>query len=190
MVYADFESFTKSLSGCESSSDDSHVGSVIKSFASMRSFIHKSQSSTEQSEDEDVAQIFIEMLKENNKNIHKKLDFIKMIFTDEDRHEFKEAKQSWICKRSCDNDKDHSAAQLMADKDHSAAHPKADEVRHHCHFTRKYHEAPHYKCNQQFKKPKLTSVIFHNLPSYDCLLFIKNRGKSGGNIKCIPNNDK
>ena len=156
----------------------------------MISFIHKSQSSTEQSEDEDVAQIFVEMLKENNKNIHKKFDFIKMIFTDEDRHEFKEAKQSWICKRSCDNDKDHSAAQLMADKDHSAAHPKADEVRHHCHFTRKYHEAAHYKCNQQFKKPKLTSVIFHNLPSYDCLLFIKNRGKSEGNIKCIPNNDK
>ena len=77
------------------------------------------------SESEDVAQIFIEVLKENIKNIHKKFDFAKkMIFTCKDGLKFKKAKQSWICKGSFD-------------KDCSAAQPKADKVRDHCHFTGK-----------------------------------------------------
>ena len=42
----------------------------------------------------------------------------------------------------------------------------------------------------QFKKPKFTPVIFHNLSGYDAHLFVKNLGKSEGNIKCIPNNEE
>lgn len=74
------------------------------------------------SESEDVAQIFIEVLKENIKNIHKEFDFAKkMIFTCKDGLKFKKAKQSWICKGL----------------DCFAAQPKADKVRDHCHFTGK-----------------------------------------------------
>ena len=74
------------------------------------------------SESEDVAQIFIEVLKENIKNIHKEFDFAKkMIFTCKDGLKFKKAKQSWICKVL----------------DCFAAQPKADKVRDHCHFTGK-----------------------------------------------------
>ena len=63
-------------------------------------------------------------------------------------------------------------------------------MRDHCHFTGKYRGAAHNICNLQFKKPKFTPVIFHNLSGYDSHLFVKNLGKSEGNIKCIPNNEE
>ena len=48
---------------------------------------------------EDVVQMFIKMLEVNLKKTHKELDFAeKMIFTDEDRHEFNNATHCWICK--------------------------------------------------------------------------------------------
>ena len=64
------------------------------------------------------------------------------------------------------------------------------KVRDHCHFTAKYRGAAHKICNLQFKKPKFTPVIFHNLSGYDAHLFVKNLGKSEGNIKCIPKNEE
>ncbi|PFX26294.1 hypothetical protein AWC38_SpisGene9007 [Stylophora pistillata] len=54
----------------------------------------------------------------------------------------------------------------------------------------KYRGVAHYKCNLQFKKPKFTPVILHNLAGYDFYLFVKNLGKTEGKIKCIPNNEK
>ena len=64
------------------------------------------------------------------------------------------------------------------------------KVRDHDHFTGKFRGAAHNPCNLQFKKPKFTPVIFHNLSGYDAHLFVKNLGKSEGNIKCIPNNEE
>ena len=97
------------------------------------------------------------------------MDFAKkMIFADEDRHDFNDAAHYWICKCLFDNDN--------------------DRVRVHCHFTGKYREAARYKCNLQFKKPKFTPVIIHNLAGYDSNLSVKNLGKTEENIKCIPNN--
>ena len=46
----------------------------------------------------------------------------------------------------------------------------------------------HNECNRQFRKPKFTPIFFHNLSGYDSHLFIKNLGKTQGNITCIPNN--
>ena len=57
-------------------------------------------------------------------------------------------------------------------------------------FTGKFRGVAHNKCNLQFKKTKFTPVIFHNLSGYDSRLFVKNLGKSEGNIKCIPNNEE
>ena len=65
-----------------------------------------------------------------------------------------------------------------------------DKVRDHCHFTGKYRGAAHRNCNFQFAKPKFTPVIFHNLAGYDSHLFVKNLGKTEGDIKCIPNNEE
>ena len=60
----------------------------------------------------------------------------------------------------------------------------------HCHFTGKYRGAAHNKCNLDFKIPKFIPVIFHNLAAYDSHLFVKNLGKSEGEISCIPNSEE
>ena len=75
-------------------------------------------------------------------------------------------------------------------EDRYAARPKADKARDHCHFTGKYRGAAHYICSLQFEKLKFTPVIFHNLAGSDSHLLVKNLGKSGGNIKCVPNNEE
>ena len=93
-----------------------------------------------------------------------------MIFTEEDQHKFEKAKFCWICR--------------------GEFRESQKKVRDHCHFTGKFRGAAHNKCNLQFKKPKFTPVIFHNISGYDSHLFVKNLGKSEGNIKCIPNNEE
>ena len=40
------------------------------------------------------------------------------------------------------------------------------------------------------QKAEFTPVIFHNLAGSDSHLLVKNLGKSGGNIKCVPNNEE
>ena len=99
-----------------------------------------------------------------------KFDFsAKMIFTAKDQSAFENAKICWICRKEFGESK---------------------KVRDHCHFTGKFRGAAHNICNLQFKKPKFTPVIFHNLSGYDAHLFVKNLGKTEGNIKCIPNNEE
>ena len=112
-----------------------------------------------------------------------------MIFTRENREEFEKAENCSICGRSLRKEGG-----------------VVDGVRDHCHFTGKYRGAAHRSCNLQFRKPKFTPVIFHNLANYDSHLFIKNLGKKREcnercnehsdkhcdklcDIKCIPNNE-
>ena len=122
VVYADFEACNKSISGCQPISDDSfrnkyqrhepcgfcyQIVSFDDRLCSQEPVIYRAKS-----EDEDVAQIFVEMLEENIKNIHKEFDFSKkMIFTDEDRREFKEATHCRICKRLFDHATDNLRSQ-------------------------------------------------------------------------------
>ena len=114
-----------------------------------------------------LARNSLKCLKKKIKKIHKKLDFsAKMIFTAKDQSAFENAKICWICQKEFGESK---------------------KVRDHCHFTG---GAAHNICNLQFKKPKFTPVIFHNLSGYDAHLFVKNLGKTEGNIKCIPNNEE
>ena len=137
VVYADFEVCTEPISGCEPSSDDSFINKYPRhkpsgfgyqivyfddNLYSQKPVIYRAKTG-----DEDVSQIFAEMFEDNIKNIHREFDFAKkMIFTDEDRREFKEATHCWICKRSFDNIKDRSAARW-----------KADKVSYHCNSTGK-----------------------------------------------------
>ena len=92
-----------------------------------------------------------------------------MIITKEDRSAFEKATVCWICEKGFGESK---------------------KVRGHCHFTGKYCGVAHNLCNLLFKKPNFTPMIFHNLSGYDSHLFVKNLGKSEGNIKCIPNNEE
>ena len=181
VVYADFEAFTEEISSCEPNDKKSFTQKYQKHRPS--GFCYKIVCFDEQlfnqkqvlfrvkSEDEDVSAIFVEMLERDIKRIQEKFDFSKkMIFSFKDKDDFEKAEICWICQKEFGE--------------------REKKVRDHCHFTGKYRGAAHVKCNLQFKKPKFTPVIFHNLSGYDAHLFVKNLGKSEGNIKCIPNNEE
>ena len=146
MVHADFEACTKPISDCEPISDGSftkkhqkhkpcgfcyHIACFSDKLYSQGPVIYR-----ENSEDEDVAQTFVEMPEKNIKNIHKEFDFaMKMIFDQEERLKFRAEVCCWIYKGSFDNNREVSWS--------NSSH-----------------------------------------------LFLKNLGKSEGNIKCIPDNEE
>ena len=129
-------------------------------------------------ENKDVAQVFVNMLEEDVKNIYKRFDIPKkMIFGAKEREEFDGATECWICHGEFAEDDDEQSK-------------SAKKVRDHCHLTGKYRGAAHNNCNLQYRKPKFIPVVFHNLSGYDSHLFIKNLGVTEGNINCIPNNEE
>ena len=180
VVYADFEAFTEEIPISEQNEKFSFTQKYQRHRPSGFCFLivcfderFKSKLVVYRAKDdnEDVSQKFVEMLEEEIKRIQKEFDFsAKMIpLTKEEQYEFENASVCWICQKEFGESK---------------------KVRDHCHFTGKYRGAAHNQCNLQFKKPKFTPVIFHNLSGYDSHLFVKNLGKSEGNIKCIPNNEE
>ena len=64
------------------------------------------------------------------------------------------------------------------------------KVKDHCHITGKFRGPAHNSCNINYKVPKFIPIIFHNLEGYDSHLFIKELGKSEGEIKCIAKNEE
>ena len=179
IVYADFESFIKPIDTCGPNPKNSYTKQYQKHTPSSFCYYIKcfddevySQNPvtyTASTENEDVAQIFVNMLEENVKSIYKRFDKPKkMIFGAKEREEFDRATECWICHGDLGGDR----------------------VRDHCHLTGKYRGAAHNKCNLQYRKPKFIPVVFHNLSGYDSHLFIKNLGVTEGNINCIPNNEE
>ena len=125
---------------------------------------------SETSEEDDVAQIFVEMLERYVKDIYQKYEAnpAKMIFTAEDKIAYENAKHCHICEGGLND---------LSEK----------KVRDHCHITGKFRGAAHSACNINYRLPKFYPVIMHNLSGYDAHLFIK---KLGGDITCIPNTDE
>ena len=178
VIYADFEAFTKEIQPIPQNDQVAFtqkyqhhqpsgfcykiVGQNIKRCALFRA----------KDKNEDVSKQFVEMLEEDIKKIFKQFKFAKKMLplTKKKQTEFENAKICWICQKGFEK--------------------KDKKVRDHDHFTGKFRGAAHNQCNLQFKKPKFTPVIFHNLSGYDAHLFVKNLGKSEGNIKCIPNNEE
>jgi hypothetical protein len=183
VVYADFESFTQKLNTAQPNPESSFTKQYQKHTPSgfcyhIKCFDNKVYKQdpvlyTKQSEDEDVAQIFVDRLEQDIKNICNKYGKKKMNLTKDEEMTFKLSTTCWLC-----GDK--------FDKDDKNKRP----VRDHCHYTGKYRGAAHSVCNLKYRKPKFTPVVFHNLSGYDSHLFIKNLGKTEGNIKCIPNNEE
>ena len=126
---------------------------------------------TAKSEDEDVAQKFVDSLEKEVKSIYKDHPKKRMIFTKEDNAIYKKSESCWMCGEGFTDEKDW-------------------KVQDHCHYTGEFRGAAHNSCNTKYRRPKFTPVIFHNLSGYDAHLFIKNLGKSEGNIDCIPNNEE
>ena len=179
VVYADFEAFTEEIPRSKQNERSSFTqkyqkhkpsGFCFKIVCFDERYNQKPVLFRAESEDEDISAIFVEMLERDIKRIQEKFDFSKkMIFSPKDKDDFEKARVCWICRKEFGESK---------------------KQRDHCHFTGKYRGAAHVKCNLQFKKPKFTPVIFHNLSGYDAHLFVKNLGRTEGNIKCIPNNEE
>ena len=159
VVYADFEALTEEIPISEQNDKFSFTqkyqkhkpsGFCFKIVCFDERYNQKPVLFRARSEDEDVSAIFVEMLERDIKRIQEKFDFSKkMIFSLKDKDNFEKARVCWICQKEFGSEK---------------------KVRDHCHFTGKYRGATHVKCNLQFKKPKFTPVIFHNLSGYDAHL--------------------
>ena len=173
IVYADFECFIKPIQSCNPDEKSSYTKQYQKHEPSNFCYYIKCfddevyKPKIVNYTGEDAAQKFVEMLEEDIKiiaNIPQK----KMVFGKKEEERFYEETKCWICNEEFNDNK----------------------VRDHCHFTDRYRGAAHNKCNLNYKKPKFTPVVFHNLSGYDSHLFIKNLGFSEGNNDSIPNNEE
>ena len=183
IVYADFESFIKPIDSCLPKPGESYTHKYQKHTPSSFCYhvkcfddsVYAQQpvAFTAESEDDDVAQIFVDTLEENIKQIYKQFKFPKkMIFTKADAKMYSEATTCHIC-------------------DGEFSEGGEIKVRDHCHFSGKFRGAAHNSCNINYKAPKFFPVVFHNLSGYDSHLFIKKlHGDNGEKINCIPNNEE
>ena len=188
VVYADFESFTQQLDTSQPNPECSYTKQYQKHNPSGFCYYIKCFDDsvynqdpvmyTKQSEDDDVAQTFVEMLEKDLKEIYATCGKAEMVLTPEEQKAFRKATTCWICEEALVKD--------QSQEDYKNKRP----VRDHCHFTGEYRGAAHSICNLQFRKPKFTPILFHNLSGYDSHLFIKNLGKTEGKIDCIPNNEE
>ena len=59
----------------------------------------------------------------------------------------------------------------------------------HCHFTGKYRDAAHNKCNMNYKITKNIQIVFHNLFSYEFHFIIKELANEfDGGLECLGEN--
>ena len=181
IVYADFESFIKPIDTCSPNPKSSYTKQYQKHTPSSFCYYikcfddtiysQKPVTYTAKTEDEDVSQIFVDMLEADVKSIYQRFETSKnMVFGKKEKDKFDSATECWICQGEFDG--------------------VEVKVRDHRHFSGKFRGAAHNKCNLKFRKPKFIPVVFHNLSGYDSHLFIKNLGVSEGNISCIPNNEE
>ncbi|XP_022807622.1 uncharacterized protein LOC111344644 [Stylophora pistillata] len=179
VIYADFESIIKPLHSiqpnpkeCYTEKKQQHIPVSFCYYVkcSFDDRYSRLVEYTALSENEDVAQIFVDMLEEEVKTIYKNHPPKEMIFEDSDVEIFENATCCWLCEGDF---------------------KEGDEkVREHCHYTGKFRGAAHNSCNLRFRRSKFTPVIFHNLANYDAHLFVRNLGVSEGDINCIPNNEE
>jgi len=111
---------------------------------------------TAKSEDDDVAQIFLEQLEKDLRciwSMKKFKDPANMIFTEEDKRSYDEATECHI--------------RGMPEDEFDEGGEKKMKVRDHCHLTNRFRGAAHAECNRNYQIPKLVPVIFHNLSNYD-----------------------
>ena len=108
IVYADFESFIKPIDTCGPNPENSYTKQYQKHTPSSFCYYIKCFDDevyyqnpvtyTASTENEDVAQIFVNMLEEDVKSIYKRFSTPKeMIFGAKEREEFDEAIECWIC---------------------------------------------------------------------------------------------
>ena len=183
VAYADFESFTEPVYGCNPDSKSSYTSKYQKHEPSgfclyvkcfddsvgfnMEPIVYSKQ------KDENISLVFVKELEKITREICKKY--------------YKNGKEMIISKEEINFQKSETCY-LCNNK---YAKNCLDKVKDHCHFTGKYRGAACASCNMnKLRKPRLLPVIFHNFSDYDSHLFIKelssiNENKNE-NITCIP----
>jgi hypothetical protein len=132
VVYADFESFLKPINTCQPNSTESYTNKFQKHTPSSFCYyikcfddsLYKQDpvTSTAEKEDDDVAQLFVDTLEQNIKDIYHKFKFPKkMKFTKNDEARYDSATTCHICGDELGEDK----------------------VRDHCHLTGMFRGAAH-----------------------------------------------
>ena len=178
VIYADFESLVESISGCEPNPKNCFTNQFQKHKpcgfcyhikCSFNENLSKTVTYRMKSENADISQIFVEMIEDDITRIQN-IPPKPLIMTQNDWKDFNESTKCGICQEEFEEDE--------------------KKVRDHCHFTGKFRGAAHNSCNLKYRKPWFTPVIFHNLQNYDAHLFVKNLGKTEGDIRCIPNNEE
>ena len=150
VVCADFESFTEKLNTCHLNLKESYTKKYQKHTPSGFCYYIKciddmvySQNPViyrKQSEDEDIAQTFVEMLEKDLKGIYMNCGKAKMKIMPKQQKTFKKAATCWICQEALVKDTNY--------KDYKNKQP----VRDHCHFTGKCCGAAHSICNLKYRK--------------------------------------
>ena len=179
VIYADFECFTKPLNN-DSQQDANKSYTKQYQKHDPRGFCYYVKcfddsiyeqdivSYSKKSNDDDVAQIFVNNLEETVKKIYNKFKCIKMIYRKEDKDNYEKSTHCYVCEDELGDDK----------------------VRDHCHFSGRYRGAAHNECNLKLRTPNFIPVILHNLEGYDSHLFIRNLGVTEGDINCIAKNEE
>ena len=170
VVYADFEAFTQKISSKRGSSTKQYQKHQPSGFCYKIVGLEEKTELYRAKGDENIGEKFVEMLEKDIHKILRKHNLSKKMdpLTKKEQKDFDSAKVCWICQKALGRAR----------------------ARDHDHFTGKYRGAAYMNCNLQFKKPDFVPVYFHNLSGYDSHLFIKNLGKTEGEIRCIPNNDE
>ena len=176
IIYADMESLLTPIQSCDPSPLGSYTNKTQKHKPISFSYyikcfddnVYESRLRTytkTTADKEEAMDVFVKWLELDVKEIAN-IPKVDIVFTEEDKKQFKSETECWLCREPLNGDK----------------------VRDHCHYTGKYRGAAHNSCNLKYRKPQFVPVVFHNLANYDSHLFIKNLSDTSGNINCIPTN--
>ena len=149
IVFADFESFIKPIDTCQPNLKGSYINKYPKHTPSSFCYYVKcfddnvySQDPvayTTESKDDYVAQIFVDTLEENIKQIYNRFKFPKMIFSKDGAERYNNATMCHIC----------NGKFIAAGKD--------IKLKVHCHFSDTFRGANHNSCNINYNAAEILS---------------------------------
>ena len=179
VIYADFECFTKSMSNCSPSPEDSYTYNYQKHEPSGFFFYIKGIVPnkfkpiiyTKKNSDDNLPLIFVNKLEKVTNKIYEDF-YMGSEHINITQKQYREYSKSTVC---------HICNKEVIPE---------DKVCDHCHFTGEYRGPAHRNCNLQCRKPMIIPVIFHNLQGYDAHLFIKQLASIKGDFTCIPSTEE
>ena len=149
IVYADFKSFTPQLSTCQPNPENRYTNQYQKHIP--RGFCYdinwfddtlnsqKSDTFVKEFSDDDVAEIFMDTLEKNIKEIYKKYNFQKdMIMTRHDKLVYDNSTNCYICNEELGEDR----------------------VRYHCHLSGTFRGSAHEVCNLKYMIQRFSQWYF------------------------------